>query len=142
MQGPNKKTELAFGFGLQRRAYSRITSGTGTGEFDWPVDLLAIHSKSQTDLVGKGDSYLCRSRSLSHRHSLTEGTRPQPMWTDQNYRCGQIKTTWQRLTKFPSATGTLNLLQARTVNRNWNSPDDFRLAIPLLKPLFAVPQLA
>ena len=45
---------------------------------------LAIHVKSQTDLVGKGNGYLL-SRSLSHRVGSAEGTRPEQMWTDQNY---------------------------------------------------------
>jgi hypothetical protein len=49
------------------------------------VDVLAIHSKSQTDLVGKDDGYLCRSGSLSCRISSAEGTRPEQMSTDQNH---------------------------------------------------------
>ena len=64
-------------------------------------DVLAIHVKSQTDLVGKRDGYLCRSRSLSHRVGSAVGTRREQMWTDQNHLV-------EFFTKFLSATGTLN----------------------------------
>jgi hypothetical protein len=53
----------------------RRSSATGTCEFDWPVDNLAIHSKSQTDLVGKEDSYLADRdlcpTGLAQRKGLT-----------------------------------------------------------------------
>ena len=88
-------------------------------------DVLAIHVKSQTDLVGKRDDYLCRSQSLSHRVGSAEGTRREQMWTDQNHLV-------ECFTKFPSATGTLNLIQARGWNRNWDLPDHFGRQIPLL----------
>jgi hypothetical protein len=61
------------------------SSATGTGEFDWPADNLAIQSKSQTDLVGTEDSYLCTYDLCRHKIGSADGTRPQPMPTDQNY---------------------------------------------------------
>jgi hypothetical protein len=63
--GPNKKRSQRLGLNCKGEPIRR-SSATGTGEFDWPVDNLAIRSKSQTNLVGKEDSYLCRSRSLFH----------------------------------------------------------------------------
>jgi hypothetical protein len=72
----------------KERPFDRGSSGTGTGEFDWLVDFLAIHSKSQTDLVGKGtvtyaDPDLCGTGSA-------EGTRPEQMCTDQNHLAASL----------------------------------------------------
>jgi hypothetical protein len=80
-------------------------------------DVLAIHVKSQTDLVGKRDAYLCRSRSLSHRIGSAEGTRPEQMWTDQNQLVEAYCASERHW--------NLNLIQARGWNRNWDLPDDF-----------------
>src|ERR1700732_4818080 len=58
---------------------------SGTGVFASPLHNLAIRANSQTGLAGNGDSYLYRSRSLSHWIDPADGTRPQPMPTDQNH---------------------------------------------------------
>ena len=49
--------------------------------------------------------------------SLSAGDSPEQMWTDQNRLV-------EFFTKFLSATGTLNLIQARRVRVEWNSPED------------------
>jgi hypothetical protein len=111
------KMDSTFLFWTAEGEPIRRSSGTGTGAFDWPEAQSRDLSKSQTDLVGKdaityADSDLCRTR-LAQRMGLARS------------QCGQIKTTWKRPTKFPSAIGALNVIQARSANRNWNSPDDF-----------------
>ena len=50
-----------------------------------PVNNVTIRPKSKTDPAGNEDGYLYRSRSLSHWVGSAEGTRPQPMQTDQNH---------------------------------------------------------
>src|ERR1700688_5131504 len=87
---------------------ARIHLGPGPASSIGPWDNRTIRSKSQTDLVGKetvtyADSDLCPTK-LAQREGLARS------------QCGQIKTTWQRLTTFPSAVGALNLIQARRVN--------------------------
>src|SRR5712691_3843716 len=72
----------------------------GTDGFEWPVENLAVRRKSQTDLAGNQVNCLYKSRSLSHRIGLAEGTRPQPIpYRDQNHLAA--------FTIFLSATGAL-----------------------------------
>lgn len=82
--------------------------GPGPASLIGPWIFFTIHLKSQTDLVGKDNGYLCRSDLCRAGVAQREGTRPEQMWTDQNHPL-------EFLTKFLSATEALNLLRARTV---------------------------